>query len=78
MKIWNSLLKLFYLCLKSSQVSFGAEREGNYGRLPIYYLFKAFLPHLQCPMCVFGNTDEPKPDAPASDTETTSEAESKA
>jgi len=27
---------------------------------------------------VFGNTDEPKPDAPASDTETTSEADSKA
>lgn len=32
----------------------------------------------QCPFCVFGNTDEPKPDAPAGDTETTSEAESKA
>ncbi|KAH8310025.1 hypothetical protein KR067_006557, partial [Drosophila pandora] len=32
----------------------------------------------KCPMCVCGNTDEPKPDAPASDTETTSEAESKA
>lgn len=29
-------------------------------------------------MCVFGNTDELKPDAPASDTETTSEADSKA
>lgn len=29
-------------------------------------------------MCVFGSTDEPKPDAPPSDTETTSEAESKA
>ncbi|XP_034484661.1 opsin Rh2 [Drosophila innubila] len=32
----------------------------------------------KCPICVCGNTDEPKPDAPPSDTETTSEAESKA
>lgn len=30
----------------------------------------------KCPMCVFGSTDEPKPDSNASDGQTTSQAES--